>query len=152
MRAPTWPCFRDGSRSGGNDPKDTQGGMTMLRTTRFLCVACALIAVAAPSVRASSDALIDTLEKKGLLTTREATELKEQTYKDTRDMFPGTKIVIGSWLDELKIYGDVRLRYEQFFNQKVVRTDQLASANGTVAPWFGDIEDRTRFRYRLRLG
>jgi len=124
----------------------------MFRTTRLLGVVCALVAIATPAVRASSDALIDTLEKKGLLTTREAAELKEQTYKDTRDMFPGTKIVIGSWLDELKIYGDVRMRYEQFFNQKVVRTDQLASVNGPVAPWYGSIEDRTRFRYRLRLG
>jgi putative porin len=106
----------------------------------------------ATSTFASSDALIDTLERKGLLTSREAMELKEQTYKDTRDMFPGTKIVIGSWLDELKIYGDVRLRYEQFMDQKVVRTDQLRSPNGLVSSWYGSIEDRARFRYRLRLG
>src|SRR3989344_5369256 len=98
---------------------------------------------------ASSDALIDTLEKKGLLTPREATELKEQTYKDTRDMFPGTKIVIGKWLDELKISGDVRVRYEEFFNQKVVRTDeQIAGSPGS----YRDIENRIRLRYRVRLG
>lgn len=101
------------------------------------------------STYASSDALIDALEKKGLLTTREAAELKEQTYKDTRDVFPGTKIVIGNWLDELKIYGDARIRYESFFNQKVVRTDeQIAGSAGS----YSDIEDRNRFRYRLRLG
>src|SRR4029077_4623430 len=117
----------------------------------FLTVAIVLGTTLTQASFASSDALIDTLEKKGLLTTREATELKEQTYKDTRDMFPGTKIVIGSWLDELKISGDVRLRYEEFFNQKVVRTDQRLTPNGLVNPWYGSIDDRTRFRYRLRL-
>lgn len=124
----------------------------MLRTIRLMTIAGALIVCTASAARASSDALIDALEKKGLLTTREAAELKETAYKDTRDMFPGTKIVIGSWLDELKISGDVRVRYEEFFNQKVVRTDQRVTPNGVVNPWYGSIEDRTRFRYRLRLG
>src|SRR3989338_1645913 len=97
----------------------------MFRTVRLLGYAGALgVAAMATGTLASSDALIDTLEKKGLLTPREATELKEQTFNDTREMFPGTKIVIGSWLDELKISGDVRVRYEEFFNQKVVRTDE----------------------------
>ena len=122
----------------------------MFRTVRLLGYAGALgVAAMATGALASSDALIDTLEKKGLLTPREATELKEQTYKDTRDMFPGTKIVIGSWLDELKISGDVRVRYEEFFNQKVVRTDQQIPGS---AGSYASIENRIRLRYRLRLG
>src|SRR5262245_28389940 len=105
---------------------------------------------AAQAAFASSDALIDALERKGLLTSREAAELKEQTYKDERDVFPGTKIVIGSWLDELKIYGDARVRYEEFTDQKLIRTDNLGTPV-KAAPWYGEIDDRTRFRYRLRL-
>src|SRR5438105_10212257 len=121
----------------------------MLRKIGFLEVAIVLGAALTQIAFGSSDALIDTQEKKGQLTTREATELKEQTYKDTRDMFPGTKIVIGSWLDELKISGDVRVRYEEFFNQHLVRTDnQIPGSAGSYA----SIENRIRLRYRLRLG
>ncbi len=56
-------------------------------------------------------------------------------------MFPSTKIKVGSWLDELSINGDARVRYESFFGR------QSPSALGTF-----DEVDRTRFRLRLRVG
>jgi len=125
----------------------------MFGKNRISCAVGALaLAMTAATAFASSDALIDALEKKGLLTSREAADLKEQTYNETREMFPGTKIVLGSWLDELKIYGDARVRYESFFNQKLVRLDGLGGGATAVAPRYAKIQERNRFRYRLRLG
>ncbi|MBV9463963.1 MAG: putative porin, partial [Verrucomicrobiae bacterium] len=108
--------------------------------------ACAWL-TASTGARAG-DALVDKLVEKGLLTQEEAADLKEQEFKETRDTFPGTKIKIASWLDELSFNGDVRTRAEFFTGQKVVRTDGRPGG----APHYETIEDRTRFRYRLRLG
>jgi hypothetical protein len=109
---------------------------------RCLFLAGVLLISCVSTVFGQADALVDMLQKKGLLTQREANEIREQMFKDTREQFPGTKLRIGSWLDELKLYGDARVRYEQFWNRLSAGT--LTGAN--------EISDRTRYRYRVRLG
>ncbi len=111
---------------------------------KSLMLAAFLALTTSGNLFAQADALVEMLQRKGLLTTREANEVKEQTFRDMREQMPGTKINVGSWLDELRIYGDMRLRYEQFWN----RRQQV----GTNIAGLTDEQDRTRFRYRLRPG
>jgi hypothetical protein len=114
------------------------------RLIRRLCVLAAgglLAALACQPAFGQADALVEMLQKKGLLTQREANEVREQMFTDIREQMPATKMNIGSWLDELKLYGDARVRYESFFGR--TRTATLA-----LAPEV----DRNRFRYRLRFG
>jgi len=97
--------------------------------------------LAPASTYGQADALVDMLQKKGLLTQREANEVKDQLMSDIREQMPATKMSIGGWLDELKFGGDARVRYETSFERASPQT------TGT----FPEV-DRTRFRYRLRFG
>ncbi len=117
------------------------------KTLRNSIIACLLFTFAgATQIFAQADALVDTLQKKGLLTQREANEVREQMFKDAREQFPGMKIKVGSWLDEMKLYGDMRLRYEQFWDRQGV-----TAGNGGLLGTF-EQQDRTRYRFRLRAG
>jgi len=81
----------------------------------------------------SSDALIDTLIKKGILSDQEAEDIKADLYKENKDL---NKIKVNSGLKQFEIFGDARLRYEY-------REAQDASDDSLI---------RSRWRYRLRFG
>lgn len=81
----------------------------------------------------SADALIDKLVDKGVLTVKEANELREESDKNFTSAF-AVKTGMPDWVNGYKFYGDVRGRYESFYY------DNPASV------------DRQRFRYRLRAG
>jgi Putative porin len=81
----------------------------------------------------SSDALVDALIKKGILTEQEAEDIKADLYKENKESH---KLKLNSALKSLEIYGDARLRYEWRQGQDVD----------------GDTYSRERFRYRVRLG
>lgn len=88
----------------------------------------------------SADALIDKLVDKGILTVREANELREETDNDFTRAY-SAKSGMPEWVTALKLNGDVRLRNEFFFLPQ-----KQAPAGSTLAA------DRNRFRYRLRFG
>ena len=81
----------------------------------------------------SADALLDKLVDKGILTPTEAKELREEADKDFTRAFQA-KMGMPDWVTSLKLNGDVRGRIENFNSDSDV------------------FKDRTRFRYRLRLG
>lgn len=81
----------------------------------------------------STDALIDKLVNKGILTVDEAKELREEADKDFNRAY-SAKSGMPEWVSALKFNGDMRGRYEGFFGEN---------------PAF---VDRNRFRYRLRFG
>jgi len=81
----------------------------------------------------SVDSLLDKLVDKGVLTTKEAQELREEADKDFTRAY-ASKSGMPEWVTALKINGDVRLRYEGIHSFD------------DVAP------DRNRFRYRIRPG
>jgi hypothetical protein len=95
--------------------------------------ATALAALAPQTHAQSSDALIDKLVDKGILTTDEAKDLREETDKDFNTAFQA-KTGMPDYVTGYKIYGSVRGRFEQF------------SGNNTTAV------DKTRERYRLFFG
>src|SRR4051812_40331957 len=81
----------------------------------------------------SADALIDKLVDKGILTVKEANELREESDKGFNTAY-SVKSGMLDWVTALKFNGDLRGRYEGFFGDN---------------PAF---VDRERFRYRLRFG
>jgi len=84
----------------------------------------------------SADALIDKLVDKGILTQKEATELREEADKDFTKAL-SSKNGMPEWVTSLKFNGDFRGRYEGFWY------DEHSAATPT---------DRSRFRYRARFG
>ena len=99
-----------------------------------IAVSAAAVSLYSNNVHAqSADALLDKLVDKGILTTKEANELRDEADAGFRKAYQ-VKSGMPEWVNALKINGDFRGRYEHF-----------SSENDAFV-------DRSRFRYRLRLG
>lgn len=85
------------------------------------------------SPTSSADAIINKLVEKGILSSKEAGELRADAAKESA-RGAGAKIGFGEWVNGVKINGDLRGRYEGFY------ADNPAAV------------DRNRFQYRLRAG
>jgi len=81
----------------------------------------------------SADALLDKLVDKGVLSVKEANELRDEADAGFRKAYQ-VKSGMPDWVSSLKINGDMRARYDYF-----------KSENDAFV-------ERSRFRYRLRLG
>lgn len=79
-----------------------------------------------------SEALLEVLVKKGVLTEQEAEDLKADLAKESKQFVKVRSI--GKETMSLDLYGDVRTRIEGFYSDDPAMVD------------------RTRFRYRLRVG
>lgn len=108
----------------------------MTKTSKLALAAAGIAATMACSTSAlaqSADALIDKLVDKGVLSVKEANELRAEADKNFTQAY-SVKSGMPEWVQALKISGDFRGRYEGFFADN---------------PAF---EDRNRFRYRARFG
>ena len=104
-----------------------------------LAVALTLVSAAAATSHAQdAGALVDKLVKKGVLTDQEAEEVRADMMRDFSQTSAG-KINLNSSITELKLYGDLRVRYQYDDRQA-----QVAAPN--------HVDQRSRWRYRLRLG
>jgi len=100
-----------------------------------LIVTAVAVTLALGSAR-GNDAILDLLIKKGVITQREANEVREQADQQMAQTVEAyNKGKYSSWLDNVKLSGDLRLRAENFSFEDYRNTT-----------------DRLRFRYRLRLG
>ena len=97
--------------------------------------ATALMALTNQSHAQSSDALLDKLVDKGILTTKEAQELRTESDKGFTTAFQA-KTGMPDWVTGYKFSGDFRGRY-----------DEVASTDGN-----NTFVQRNRFRFRLRAG
>jgi len=115
-----------------------------LRLPRIL--GCALLASTASvtSFAQSNDALIEKLVQKGIITVDEAQDLKGDSDKDFKAAH-GLRTGMPDWVKSFKVNGDFRTRYDGIFQD-----ENNSNVNNTVNP--AAIADRTRFRYRLRVG
>ena len=86
-----------------------------------------------PAGAQSVDSLLDKLVDKGVLSVKEADQLRDESDKDF-DKAYAAKSGMADWVTALKFNGDLRGRYESF------HYDNAAGV------------DRYRFRYRLRYG
>ena len=81
----------------------------------------------------AADALIDKLVEKGILTVKEANQLREESDKGFTSAY-SVKSGLPDWVTSMKFNGDFRGRFEQ------------TSAENPA------FVDRNRYRYRLRFG
>lgn len=95
-----------------------------------LAATCAL---GGSALAQSSDALIDKLVEKGILSVKEANQLREDTDKDFNKAY-STKSGMPEWVTSLKFNGDFRGRFEE---------------NNAENPVY---HPRDRYRYRVRFG
>src|SRR5882724_9772429 len=105
----------------------------MLKTIRYriptAIMAAAMITLTARSQ--SADALIDKLVEKGILSVKEANDLREETEKNFNQAY-SVKSGMPDWVSALKLNGDFRGRYEGFYSENRA------------------FVDRSRLRYRVR--
>ena len=106
----------------------------MTRTLITSLAAGLMLVLGATPVRAqSSDALLNKLVEKGVLTTKEAEDLRKEANNEVKkDWIRGAGMP--DWITSVRLYGDFRGRYEQ-----------NAADNDA---W----TDRDRYRYRARVG
>ena len=95
--------------------------------------AVTLLASAGQASAQSADALIDMLVNKGVLTVKEANDLREEADKNFTTALQ-SKNGMSDWVQALKFNGDVRGRFEAFNSDNK------------------DFVDRQRWRYRIRFG
>lgn len=103
---------------------------------QWAAVAAGVVAALAGGTSAhgqSSDALIDKLVDKGILTQSEAKDLREEVDKDFTRAYQA-KSGIKDWVTSLRMGGDFRGRYDS-----INSLDDIAAV-------------RDRFRYRIRYG
>lgn len=106
-----------------------------MRKLFMILVGISLIALPAVQARAGEiDVLLEKLVEKGVLTPLEAQIVKDETKQDvSKQIAQGTMDTMPSWIQMIKLKGDLRLRYQ---------ADERESDNNL----------RNRARYRLRLG
>jgi hypothetical protein len=109
-----------------------------------LSVLACLAGTASASAQ-SADALIDKLVQKGILTVKEANELREESDKGFNQAYQ-VKSGMPDWVSSFKISGDFRGRYEGIFAGGGTYVDS-ESAYQSVSRI-----DQSRWRYRLRFG
>ena len=109
----------------------------------ILSSAGALLAIASATAHAAdnSEALLDALVKKGILTSKEAKDIQAENTSNITPL-PATKWKISDSIKSIGLFGDARFRYEYR------GTDNPKGAGLTS----GDTYYRERFRYALRLG
>ncbi len=123
-------------------------------TLSSLIMAAALSwGVTVPEASASGDqnALLNALVRKRVLSEVEADEIRTELAQE-RSKSSVEKIKLAGSVSELKLYGDLRLRYQYDNRDKQVRSAQVTAPNknGEGDPSHG--RQRSRARFRLRLG
>jgi len=134
------------SRSYGDDPNTT---LDVLERAGIITHEQAekarqlLPAPVAPAPGAPDQELNDLKQK--VLTLERQREVDREIQANAPAALPGLKTTSSSWINEMKWYGDLRLRAEDFENPQ----DWIRSPD---APIQAHEPDRLRYRVRLRLG
>lgn len=106
----------------------------MKNKLKTLAIGAATFAALSTTAHAqSADAIIDKLVDKGILTVKEAQDLRDEADKNFTTAF-ASKTGMSDWVTALKFNGDVRGRFEGFYGEN---------------PLF---VKRDRLRYRVRFG
>lgn len=116
-------------------------------TRKAVALTSGLALLTAGSALATDQALLDALVRKGILTDKEAGTIEQEVSKEATAPAVTTsesKIKIGDWVQELKIYGDIRMRYQYDDSEP-----QIGPAPRQTN--FADVSQRSRWRFRLRL-
>src|SRR5215510_7281 len=110
----------------------------------------ATISLAGLPLRAQdAGALLDLLVRKHLITDQEAEEVRADLVKESAETSAG-KWKLSTPITEIELYGDVRLRYNYDGGETKSRGPTAAPSPGVAGA--NDWQERSRERYRLRLG
>ncbi|MFL6519114.1 MAG: putative porin [Chthoniobacterales bacterium] len=116
----------------------------MLRNYFVLIALTASLTLSGMIARAQdAGALLDLLVKKKIITDQEAEEVRGELTREASTTAAG-KLKMSTPINEIELYGDMRVRYEQRMGETP------SGIAGTPGP--NDTLKRTRERYRLRLG
>src|ERR1051326_1547103 len=116
----------------------------LLRNRLVLIAAAAALVLGSVTARAQdAGAVLDLLVKKKLITDQEAEEVRGELTREAATTSAG-KWKLSAPINEVELYGDMRVRYEQ---RQGTTPDVMP---GTPGP--NDTLKRSRERYRLRLG
>ena len=107
-------------------------------TLTALAAVAAGLALASSATAQTSDALLNKLVQKGILTSQEAAALQSESQTNNAN---GFKLKTGGAFKSAEIFGDFRLRYEY-----------RAAEVGPGTAFAGDTDALNRWRYALRLG
>jgi len=119
----------------------------MLNKSTVQLMALGLVgSFAATAAAQDSGALIDALVRKGVLKDQEAEQIRSQLSRDYAANTPAGKLNISSSVKELKLSGDVRLRYQ--YDNQAFQVDNTTAAVPNLA---NGENQRTRYRLRLRV-
>src|SRR6202049_1910399 len=106
------------------------------------------LSFSAPRVSADDDALIDALVRKGILSQKEAETIQAEVNKEAAQSSQQNSLngvlKIGNWVNELDLYGDLRIRnYYQNTQQQLPAPPNSTRYDNQIT--------RDRWRFRLRL-
>ncbi len=101
-----------------------------------------------PSQAGQDDALIDALVQKGVISAKEAAQIRDKAMTDLNTA-PTQVISFNKAIKSLSLYGDIRLRAEIRDGKYAINS--LNANTGTLYPSAGS-DGRDRLRYRFRFG
>jgi hypothetical protein len=107
----------------------------------LLATAAALAGSTLAARAESNSALLDVLVRKGILTEKEAAGVQEEVTTEEKKS-SANKIKLSNSISELRLYGDVRLRYQYDDKDTQLTNEQGGGSN---------VSQRSRWRFRLRL-
>lgn len=114
-----------------------------MKTFKAIILSAMLLVFSTTHVHASQvTLLIDKLVEKGILTRPEADSLRVEVEQEEKKDFEKQIKTSNGWLENLSSKGDIRLRYEGFNRES---GEKSSSDNSNV-------QDRNRFRFRVRWG
>src|SRR5258707_2156444 len=138
----------------------------MILKTKYALALGGLVALTTGGVFADDQALIDALVRKGILTQKDADTIESEVSKNPAVVpAPSSPLKLAPWIKELKLSGDLRLRYQWDEEQ----AQELSAAPGIPTPTpspslknptptltaspngKNHVATRSRWRFRLRL-
>ncbi len=112
---------------------------------KSLALALGVATLGVSAMAQDSGPLLDALVKKGVLSDKEAEDIRVNLVKEYNTTSAG-KLTISSFVKNLQLFGDVRLRY-QYQDVQTPRSASSTNNNNQIVDTVND-----RYRYRLRLG
>jgi Putative porin len=124
----------------------------MLRS-KFIAPAVALTLLACVANAADNNALLDLLVKKKVISANEADAVRADLEKEAAAAaVAADKVKVGSWVEEMKIGGDLRLRYQYDHRDFQVDPPEVGARGANLDKDRSPSgAQRSRWRFRLRV-
>jgi hypothetical protein len=113
--------------------------MTKIPMLKYAAALALAGATVGSNASAEDSALIDILQRKGVLSEKEAESVRAEL---SRSHDSASKIKLNSSISELKLYGDLRVRYQYDSKDAQLLPSQGGGSN---------VSQQSRWRFRLRL-